>query len=126
VEIVGRIIWYALLIYFLLLIFRLIMDFVFQFARSYEPRGVMLVALEVSLHAALKRFRAEIPLKHCQYATAFAVGDVVEGIQDLAGRVDGLSDLARRMQGIGRHGAESAVLKIEICAMCVPVVMCAR
>src|SRR5215217_6258692 len=38
----------VLQIYFLLLIFRLVMEFVFQFSRSYEPRGPMLVVLEVT------------------------------------------------------------------------------
>lgn len=32
--------------YWIVLIFRWIMEMVFQFARSWEPRGVMLVAVE--------------------------------------------------------------------------------
>ncbi len=36
----------ALWAYWVILIFRLIMEMVFQFARSYEPHGVMLVAVE--------------------------------------------------------------------------------
>jgi YggT family protein len=36
----------ALWAYWIVLIFRWIMELVFQFARSYEPRGVMLVAVE--------------------------------------------------------------------------------
>lgn len=62
--IVGQILSFALLIYFLLLIFRLIMDFVFQFARSYEPHGLMLVALEVTFTLTdppLKLIRRFIP-----------------------------------------------------------------
>jgi len=62
--IVGDILSAALFIYFLLLIFRLIMDFVFQFARSYEPRGPMLVALEVTYTLTdppLKLIRRFIP-----------------------------------------------------------------
>jgi len=62
--IVGDILLAALWIYFLLLIFRLIMDFVFQFARSYEPRGPMLVALEVTYTLTdppLKLIRRFIP-----------------------------------------------------------------
>jgi len=62
--IVGDILSAALWIYFLLLIFRLIMDFVFQFARSYEPRGPMLVALEVTYTLTdppLKLIRRFIP-----------------------------------------------------------------
>jgi YggT family protein len=64
VEIVGQFLSYALLLYFLLLIFRLIMDFVFQFARSYEPHGAMLVALEVTFTLTdppLKFIRRFIP-----------------------------------------------------------------
>jgi YggT family protein len=64
VVIVGQILSFALLIYFLLLIFRLIMDFVFQFARSYEPHGPMLVALEVTFTLTdppLKLIRRFIP-----------------------------------------------------------------
>ena len=62
--IVGDILSAALWIYFLLLIFRLIMDFVFQFARTYEPRGPMLVALEVTYTLTdppLKLIRRFIP-----------------------------------------------------------------
>jgi len=62
--IVGDILSAALWTYFLLLIFRLIMDFVFQFARSYEPRGPMLVALEVTYTLTdppLKLIRRFIP-----------------------------------------------------------------
>ena len=66
--IVGHGLSYALWIYFLLLIFRLIMDFVFQFARSYEPHGAMLVALEVTYTLTdppLKLIRRFIPpLRH--------------------------------------------------------------
>lgn len=42
VEIVTVVLW----IYWLLLMFRLVMSWVFQFARSYDPHGVMLVAVE--------------------------------------------------------------------------------
>ena len=62
--IVGDLLSAALWIYFLLLIFRLIMDFVFQFARSYEPRGPMLLALEVTFTLTdppLKLIRRFIP-----------------------------------------------------------------
>lgn len=40
---------YAVLwIYFLILIFRLVMDIVLQFARDYRPRGPMLVLVEIA------------------------------------------------------------------------------
>jgi YggT family protein len=64
VVIVGQTLSFLLLVYFLLLIFRLIMDFVFQFARSYQPRGAMLVALEVTFTLTdppLKFIRRFIP-----------------------------------------------------------------
>jgi len=48
VELVASVLYAILWIYFLLLIFRLIMEFVFQFSRSYEPRGPMLVVLETT------------------------------------------------------------------------------
>ena len=44
----GQILYAVLWIYFLLLIFRLIMDFVLQFSREYRPRGAMLVAVEAT------------------------------------------------------------------------------
>ena len=62
--IVGTVLYYALYLYFILLIFRLIMDFVFQFARSYQPHGAMLVALEVTFTLTdppLKLIRRVIP-----------------------------------------------------------------
>ena len=62
--IVGTVLYYALYLYFILLIFRLIMDFVFQFARSYQPHGAMLVALEVTFTLTdppLKLIRRFIP-----------------------------------------------------------------
>jgi YggT family protein len=46
VSVVGQVLVVLLWIFFLLLIFRLIMEYVFLFARSYRPRGVMLIALE--------------------------------------------------------------------------------
>ncbi len=48
VELVASVLYAILWVYFLLLIFRLIMEFVFQFSRSYEPRGPMLVVLETT------------------------------------------------------------------------------
>lgn len=44
---VGITLVYILYIFMVLLIARLIMDYVFMFARSYQPRGVAVVALEV-------------------------------------------------------------------------------
>lgn len=44
---VGQTLVYLLTIFMVLLIARLIMDYVFMFARSYQPRGVAVVVLEV-------------------------------------------------------------------------------
>lgn len=54
----------ALWAYWVVLIFRLIMELVFQFARSYDPHGVMLVAVESAYTATdppLKFLRRHIP-----------------------------------------------------------------
>jgi len=45
--IVGQVLSTLLYVFLLLLIARLVMDYVFLFARSYEPKGVMVVVLEV-------------------------------------------------------------------------------
>ena len=42
----GVAISYALYAFTLVLLFRLVMDWVFVFARSYRPRGAMVVVLE--------------------------------------------------------------------------------
>jgi YggT family protein len=47
VELVGVILLSALRIFFVLLIARLVLDYVQMFARSWQPRGVMLVIAEV-------------------------------------------------------------------------------
>ena len=46
-ELVGVILLSALRIFFVLLIARLVLDYVQMFARSWQPRGVMLVIAEV-------------------------------------------------------------------------------
>ena len=54
----------ALWAYWVVLIFRLIMELVFQFARRYDPHGVMLVAVESAYTATdppLKFLRRYIP-----------------------------------------------------------------
>ena len=44
---VFSLLYYALLVFFLLLIFRLVMEYVFMFARSFRPTGVLAALLEV-------------------------------------------------------------------------------
>jgi YggT family protein len=61
---VGEVLTVILWIFLLFLIFRLVMDYVFMFARSYEPKGPMLVALEATYSITdppLKLLRRYIP-----------------------------------------------------------------
>jgi YggT family protein len=44
----GETVYFVGEIFFLLLIFRLIMSWVFMFAREYTPRGIMLVLIEAA------------------------------------------------------------------------------
>ena len=63
-DIVADVLYAILWIYLLVLMFRLVMDFVFQFARSYRPHGAMLVALEVTYTLTdppLKAIRRVVP-----------------------------------------------------------------
>ena len=60
VEIITVVLW----VYWILLMFRLVMTWVFQFARSYDPHGVMLVAVESAYTATdppLKFLRRYMP-----------------------------------------------------------------
>jgi YggT family protein len=64
VTIVGQVLTLLLWGFLLLLIARLVMDYVFLFARSYEPRGIVVVMLEVVYSVTdppLKFFRRFIP-----------------------------------------------------------------
>lgn len=63
-TIVGRILSDLLLAFFLLLVFRLVMEYVFLFAKSYRPRGPVLVLLEIAYTVTdppLKLLRRFIP-----------------------------------------------------------------
>jgi YggT family protein len=51
VTIVGEILYTVLLVFLLLLFFRLVMDYVFMFARSFRPTGVLAIALELAYSA---------------------------------------------------------------------------
>jgi YggT family protein len=64
VTIVGQVLSLVLWVFLLLLIARLVMEYVFLFARSYEPRGMVVVMLEVVYSVTdppLKFFRRFIP-----------------------------------------------------------------
>ncbi|HET9901439.1 MAG TPA: YggT family protein [Actinomycetes bacterium] len=63
-NVLGQVLQVALWVFLLLLIVRLVMDYVMMFARSYEPRGLALVLLEVTYSVTdppLKALRRVIP-----------------------------------------------------------------
>lgn len=63
-DVIGQVLQVALWVFLLLLIVRLVMDYVMMFARSYEPRGLALVLLEVTYSVTdppLKALRRVIP-----------------------------------------------------------------
>ena len=60
----GSVLWFALLVFLLLLIFRLVMEYVFMLARSYRPTGIVAVVLELCYTVTdppLKALRRVIP-----------------------------------------------------------------
>jgi YggT family protein len=64
VSLAARIVSDALLVFLLLLIFRLIMEYVFMFARSFRPEGFVAIALELCYSVTdppLKALRRVIP-----------------------------------------------------------------
>ncbi|HKA70091.1 MAG TPA: YggT family protein [Actinomycetes bacterium] len=61
---IGQVLYFALLFFLFLLFFRIIMSYVFMFARDYQPKGVMVVLLEVTYSITdppLKLIRRFIP-----------------------------------------------------------------
>ena len=63
-AVVAEIVYFALLVFLVLLVFRLIMEYVFMFARSYRPTGIVAVALELCYTVTdppLKALRRVIP-----------------------------------------------------------------
>jgi YggT family protein len=64
VGVVADVVYFALLVFLLLLIFRLIMEYVFLLARSYRPAGLVAAALELAYSVTdppLKALRKVIP-----------------------------------------------------------------
>ena len=62
--IIGEILRAVLYLYLLVLIFRLVMEYVFIFARTYRPRGPMLVLSEITwtlTDPPLKALRRIVP-----------------------------------------------------------------
>jgi YggT family protein len=63
-SVVGQILYIALMCFLIVLIFRLVMDYVFQFARSWQPGKAMVVVLEATYTVTdppLKLLRRVIP-----------------------------------------------------------------
>jgi YggT family protein len=64
VALVASVLYFALLVFLILLIFRLVMEYVFMLARSYRPSGIVAVALELCYTVTdppLKALRRVIP-----------------------------------------------------------------
>jgi YggT family protein len=64
VGVVADVVYFVLLVFLLLLIFRLIMEYVFLLARSYRPTGLVAAALELAYSMTdppLKALRRIIP-----------------------------------------------------------------
>jgi YggT family protein len=64
VALVASILYFALLVFLILLVVRLIMEYVFMFARSYRPTGFVAVVLELCYTVSdppLKALRRVIP-----------------------------------------------------------------
>ncbi|WP_035805505.1 YggT family protein [Kitasatospora mediocidica] len=62
--IVGAVLYYALTVFLVILLFRLVMDWVFQFARSWHPGKAVVVVLEATYTVTdppLKLLRRFIP-----------------------------------------------------------------
>ncbi|MFJ1752575.1 YggT family protein [Kitasatospora sp. NPDC088134] len=60
----GSVLYWVLTVFLLILLFRLVMDWVFQFARSWRPGKVMVVVLEATYTVTdppLKLLRRFIP-----------------------------------------------------------------
>ena len=91
---VGGVIWLLLWLFFVLLIARLVIDYIQMFARSWRPTGVMLVVAEVIYTITdppLKALRRLIPpLRSGAGALAMACGGRGVGVQSgiaLTGRI---------------------------------------
>jgi len=64
VSAVAEVLYFALLVFLLFLIFRLIMEYVFLLARSYRPSGFVAVVLELAYSVTdppLKALRRVLP-----------------------------------------------------------------
>jgi YggT family protein len=93
VPVVASFVYYALLAFLLLLIFRLVMEYVFMLARSYKPTGVVAVALELAYSAtdpplnALRRILPPLKIGQVSLDLGFLVLFIV--VRILMSVVDG-------------------------------------
>ena len=63
-SVVASVVYFALLVFLLLLVFRIIMEYVFLLARSYRPSGAVAAVLELTYTVTdppLKLLRRVIP-----------------------------------------------------------------
>ena len=63
-QAVASAVYFALLVFLLFLIFRLVMEYVFLLARSYQPSGLVAVVLELAYSVTdppLKALRKVLP-----------------------------------------------------------------
>lgn len=63
-SVVGQVLHTVLLVFLVLLIFRLVMDYVFMLARSFRPQGPLAIALELTYTATdppIKAVRRVLP-----------------------------------------------------------------
>ncbi len=63
-SVVASVVYFVLLVFLLLLVFRLVMDYVFMLARSFTPNGLVAAVLEVAYSATdppLKALRRVLP-----------------------------------------------------------------
>jgi YggT family protein len=63
-SVVASVVYFALLVFLLLLIFRMVMEYVFMLARSYRPAGPVAIALELCYSATdppLKALQKVLP-----------------------------------------------------------------
>ena len=92
--VVADVVYFVLLVFLLLLIFRLIMEYVFLLARSYRPSGLVAAALELAYSVTdppLKALRKVIPplrIGQVSLDLGFIILFIV--VRILMGVVDGL------------------------------------
>ena len=92
--VVADVVYFALLVFLLLLIFRPIMEYVFLLARSYRPAGLVAAALELAYSVTdppLKALRKVIPplrIGQVSLDLGFIILFIV--VRILMGVVDGL------------------------------------